>query len=331
MGTPDATPALLWRVSFVAPADQRDAFAAAVEDGASAVATFETQPGGPWQVSAIVPGRPDRAAIEARLAVMAAALGAAAPAVAIEPIAETDWLAATRTALPPLRIGRFFVHGAHLAPRGPVDIEIDAGLAFGSGAHESTRGCLIAIDRLARRMTPRHVLDLGCGSGILAIAAAKVWRARVIAADVDPRAVATARENADHNRVGDRIATVFSDGFRNPALARGAPYDLIVANILAGPLIALAPAVVRHLAPGGRVVLSGLIARQERAVLAAYRARGLRLACRIALGNWRTLVLRGMREMAAPPVRRRRPPSRRSAGAGSGRSPWCRRRPRFRA
>lgn len=304
MKTPDPAAASLWRVSFTAPADQRDAFAAAVEDGAAAVATFARDPGGPWEVSAIVTGRPDRATIEARLAVMAAALGADAPAVTIAPLPEADWLAATRAAAPPLRVGRFFIHGAHIAPCGPVDIEIDAGLAFGSGAHETTRGALIAIDRLARKEKPRRVLDLGCGSGILAIAAAKVWPARVLTADIDPRAVATARENAARNRVGDRIETVLSDGFRNPALARRAPYDLIVANILARPLIALAPAIARHLAPGGWTVLSGLIARQERAVLAAYRARGLRLARRIALGGWSTLALR------RPPRARSRPPRR---------------------
>ncbi len=297
MPSPREPAAASWRIVFEAPAEHCDAFAAAAagEDGGGAVSAFETAPGGPWRVGVLVASRPERAAVEARVAIMAAALGLAPPAIDIEPVPDTDWLAATRAAFPPLRVGRFFVHGAHIAPRGPIDIEIDAGPAFGSGEHATTRGCLLAIDALARRARPARVLDMGCGSGILAIAAAKVWRAETLAVDIDARAVATTRENARRNGVAARVRARRSDGFRDPEIARRAPYDLILANILARPLIALAPGIARRLAPGGAVVLSGLIARQERMVLAAYRARGLRLARRIAVSGWHTLLLKPSR------------------------------------
>ncbi len=291
MATSSGTAKTLWRVSLVAPAEHCDAFASAIADDGVAVSSFEIRPDGPWRVSALVDAPTDRAGLEARVAIMAAALGVAPPAVAVEPVADIDWLAATRAAFPPLRVGRFFVHGAHIAPRGPIDIEIDAGLAFGSGEHATTRGCLIAIDALARRARPARVLDMGCGSGILAIAAAKAWRAEALAVDIDAHAVATARANARHNGVSDRVRARRSDGFRDPAIARRAAFDLILANILARPLIALAPDIARRLAPGGTVVLSGLIARQERMVLAAYRPRGLALVRRIAVAGWHTLVL----------------------------------------
>ena len=288
-----------WRVSLVAPGEHCDAFADVIAEDGGAVSWFEVGPGGPWRVSALVAARPDRAELEARAAIMAAALGVEPPAVAVEPVPDTDWLAATRAAFPPLRVGRFFIHGAHIAPRGPIDIEIDAGLAFGSGEHATTRGCLIAIDALARRARPGRVLDMGCGSGILAIAAAKVWRAEALAVDIEERAIATARANARRNEVSNRVRTRRSDGFRDPAIARRAPYDLIVANILARPLIALAPDIARRLAPGGAVVLSGLIARQERMVLAAYRPRGLALVRRIDVAGWHTLVLERARAARA--------------------------------
>ena len=183
----------------------------------------------------------------------------------VAPVAATDWLARTAEGFPAQPIGRFWVHGSHIAtapPAGTVPILLDAGQAFGSGEHATTQGCLLALGRLAGRRRLRRVLDLGCGSGILAIAAAKLGAARVIAADNDPVAVAVARENATRNRVGHRIRCLTSEGYRNPLLSAFGPYDLILANILADPLCALARECARHLAPGGTAVLSGLLDRQ---------------------------------------------------------------------
>ena len=281
----------MWRVALSASGAQVAAFEAALADGAIAVSNFEA--GDDWTVEALTAAKPDAAALEARVMVAAAALGVAPPTLAIEAVPETDWLAATRAAFPPIRAGRYYVHGSHLPPAhgGAIDLEVDAGPAFGSGEHETTRGCLLALDRLARRHSVRRALDLGCGTGILALAIAKTWRADVVAADIDAVAVRTARENARLNGVAGLVRVTASDGMRAALLRTRAPYDLIAANILARPLIAFAPGLAARLAPGGVVVLSGLLARQERAVLAAYRARRLALIERIALAGWHTLVL----------------------------------------
>jgi ribosomal protein L11 methyltransferase len=212
----------------------------------------------------------------------------------VVPLAATDWLARTAESFPARPVGCFWVHGSHIegpAPAGTLPIRLDAGLAFGSGEHASTEGCLLALERLARRRKFRRVLDLGCGSGILAIAAARLWRARVIAADNDPVAVGVAQANAGRNGVGDRIRAVVSDGYGSPLVRAGGPYELIVANILADPLCGLARATARHLAQGGAVVLAGLLEWQAQRVIAAHRHAHLRLRYEITIGIWTTLVM----------------------------------------
>ena len=163
--------------------------------------------------------------------------------------------------------------------------------AFGSGRHESTQGCLLALDCLAHRRRIRRALDIGTGSGILAVAVARLWPARVLALDSDPVAVATARETARRNGVSNRAAVGLSEGFRKATAGRLGQADLIVANIRAKPIAAMAPAFARHLTPGGIALLSGILTTEERLVLAAFRARGLRLRRRIRLGAWITLTL----------------------------------------
>ena len=282
----------LWRVMLIVPKAHIAAFEAALDDAATALTSFEARGG--WRIEALVAGKPDVAALETRVMVAAAALGVAPPQIAIEPLPETDWVAAARAGFPAIRVGRYHVHGSHLPAlsAGVIDLEIDAGLAFGSGEHETTRGCLLALDALARR--PRRVaaaLDMGCGSGILALAIARTWGARVVAADVDAVAVRTARDNARRNRVGNRVSAVRSDGYRGATVRMRAPYDLVVANILARPLIRMAPGLARCLAPDGVAVLSGVLARQQRGVLAAHRAHGLALVRRVVVGDWPTLLL----------------------------------------
>jgi ribosomal protein L11 methyltransferase len=238
--------------------------------------------------------RPDRAEAAALLATAAAAAGVAAPAFEIEALPELDWVAESQRSLPPVRAGRFHIHGSHVTappPAASIPILIDANAAFGTGRHESTRGCLIALTGLAKRRGFRRPLDMGCGSGVLAIAMAKLWPVAVVAADNDATALRVARDNARINGVAARLRCVASDGYRSAALARRAPFDLIVANILAEPLAAMAGDLARHLAPGGVAVLSGLLAGQQRAVFAPHRGRGLRLESRILLGDWATLVL----------------------------------------
>jgi ribosomal protein L11 methyltransferase len=229
-----------------------------------------------------------------RALVKRAAGDAAARALTIAPLAETDWVAQSLRGLRPVRAGRFIVHGAHdraCVPSNAIGIEIEAALAFGTGHHGTTRGCLLALDDLAKRRRARHVLDLGTGSGVLAIAAAKRFRRRVIAGDIDPVAVEAARSNGRLNGAGPMTIFVRAAGTKARVIAAHAPYDLIFANILLGPLLRLAVPIRRLSAPRARVVLSGLLPRDANAVLAIYRAQGLVLERRITLDGWVTLLL----------------------------------------
>jgi ribosomal protein L11 methyltransferase len=211
-------------------------------------------------------------------------LGAAG--LTIEPLPDTDWVARSLEGLAPVRAGRFLVHGRHdtQLPPGGTRLEITAGTAFGTGHHATTRGCLIAADLWLKRRRPRRILDMGSGTGVLAIAAAKVSRAPTLAVDIDAEAVRVTRDNARLNGACDLVKAAL-------ALPRtGRRFDLIFANILAGPLVDLAGDLAPRLAPGGALVLSGLMVEQERQVAAAYRNRDLRLDRRLRLDNWSILV-----------------------------------------
>lgn len=205
------------------------------------------------------------------------------------------WLARTNASFPPQRVGRrFLVRGTHDAgpePAGLVVLTLDAGLAFGSGEHGSTRGCLRALEIVGRRR-PGRVLDVGTGSGILAMAAAKLLRRRVLATDIEPWSVRVARQNAAANGVARRVRAVLADGWRAPVVRGGAPYGLVFANILARPLCRMARDLSLHLAPGGQAILAGLLVNQVRMVLAAHRRQGLVLDRVLTEGQWATLVVR---------------------------------------
>lgn len=285
-----------WTVTVAVPEAALAAVEAALAPCCEAVASFEAAGGG-WRVTGYAAAEPDRAALGRRLALAAAAAGCALPAPALARLPATDWLAENRRSFRSVAAGRYRVvprddgdGGRESAGGGAIVIRLNAGPAFGSGSHETTRGCLIALDRLARRRVPRRILDLGTGSGILAIAAARTWPAPVIATDVDPVAAATARANARANGVSARIDARAGPGLR--PVARAGRFDLIVANIQARPLLALAPAIRDHATADAIVVLSGLLARQAPAVLAGYRMQGLTLADRVRLGDWATLILR---------------------------------------
>jgi ribosomal protein L11 methyltransferase len=218
--------------------------------------------------------------------------------VHVQLLPDTDWIKLSQEGLPPVRAGRFFVYGAHDAgtvPPGVIPIRIEAGMAFGTGHHETTSLCLAALSDLSKRRRYGNVLDLGCGTGLLAIGAAKLWRKRVVASDIDPTAVGITRENAAANGESTLIHAITADGLASPALAAKAPYDLIIANILASPLTQLAPSIAHSLSKGGALILSGLLTWQENLVLSFYRPFGLILRETRRDGPWTALVLEASR------------------------------------
>lgn len=274
--------------------DQAEALAEYLEDldpQPYGVGVFEIEDGSErWEVGSYFNEAPD----ETALAVLAMAHGAAPFAVSELP--ETDWVAHVRRELSPVVAGRFFVYGSHDAdavPENSIPLLIEAAMAFGTGHHGTTLGCLTALDRLERAgLRARNVADIGCGTAVLAMAAARLWPEPVIASDIDPVAVETAMANVVANGLEGRVRCVEAPGFGHPALAGAAPYDLIFANILKGPLLFLAPEMGANTAPQGHVILSGILHAQADEVIAAYAAQGFTLVSRDEHGDWTTLVLK---------------------------------------
>lgn len=257
----------------------------------TAASAFEEPGGVDWAVEIFFAAAPDEAQI--RALIEAATDAATASSAQFFEISQKDWVGASLAGLQPVRAGRFLVHGSHDRARvgvNDIGIEIEAALAFGTGHHGTTFGCLLALDRIAKRRRPREVIDVGAGTGVLAIAAARLLRRNVACGDIDPVAVTTARANALANRAGAFVRPVTAVGVRHAQL-RGR-YDLIFANILAKPLRLLAPQLAAVAAPDAELVLSGLLARDVAGVLAAYRAQGFALAQRRDIDGWATLLLR---------------------------------------
>lgn len=257
----------------------------------SAVAAFETDDG-LWHVEAYFAHQPDEANVRDLLRLV---IGVQADDVTFSAIGQKDWVKASLDGLKPVRAGRFLVHGSHdrhTVKTNDIAIEIDAALAFGTGHHGTTHGCLLALVEELNRRRPQHVLDVGTGTGILALAAARALRHTVIAGDIDPVAVSVARDNARLNGAGNHIRYYAAPGVRHALADRTRQFDLVFANILAKPLRQLAPAIARVLSGSGTLILSGLLSRDVPGVLSAYAAQGLRLKKRTDREGWATLVLR---------------------------------------
>ncbi|NML06899.1 50S ribosomal protein L11 methyltransferase [Sphingomonas sp. G-3-2-10] len=269
-------------------------------DPSPVLLTSETIPDDPasWQLEAYFDGKPNSGMIDAVHSLVPSSRGVKAQ---IEKLRDEDWVTMSQSGIEPVRAGRFYVHTANnkgKVPAGAKAFRIDAGLAFGTGTHETTAGCLMTLDALKRSGAQvRNLLDLGTGTGLLAFAAMHLWpRAHATASDIDPRSIEVTADNADINGVAlgggmGELALAAAPGMQHPLLIGRAPYDLIIANILAGPLIELAPHVAMALADRGTLIVAGLLKGQAEAVATAYRRQGLRLAGRIDNGDWPALRL----------------------------------------
>ena len=268
------------------------------DSGDCAASAFEIdEPGGQgqksWLVEAYFGDEPDHEVVEN----VVTAAGGAALAARVEyySLTQRDWVANSLAGLAPVRVGRFVIHGAHDRQKlrvNDIGIEIEAALAFGTGHHGTTRGCLTLLNSVLKRSRPHRILDIGCGTGVLAIAAARRLRMSVAASDIDPIAVDIARGNAALNGVGQYVRPLIARGVEQAELQAWSPYDLVFANILAGPLRKLAPSVARLVRPNGVVILSGLQMSDARGVLASWRAQRFELVERIGIEGWASLLLR---------------------------------------
>ncbi|RWF76135.1 MAG: 50S ribosomal protein L11 methyltransferase [Mesorhizobium sp.] len=269
------------------------AFEAAFEDEGLPIAILEIDEDRDiHEVSLYADGDVD--AVEARVREILAGLVLSRP-IAREPVPDIDWVTRSLEGLKPVRAGRFFVHGAHDRRKrhsGELAIEIEAGLAFGTGHHGTTAGCLEMLEQVVRRERPRNALDLGTGSAVLAIGVAKLAHIPVLATDIDPVAIKVAAANARLNHVKALVETVTARGFHHPIFAARGPFDLIVANILARPLMRLAPEMARHIALGGSIVLSGILDRQRDAVISAYVGQQIRHVRTLHREGWVTIHLK---------------------------------------
>lgn len=294
----------VWKASMMVSATAIHAFDAALSEclvGTGAVVSArETSGGGHWQCEIFggssadsIEGELDEGVLASAIAEAAAAAGIEIPGWGVEELPDTDWVAENQQSFRPFTVGPFYIHPSHRTeaiPANAISIMIDAGMAFGTGTHATTRGCLEAIARLDPARL-QNIVDLGTGSGILAIAMAKLWDRNVLAIDNDRDAVDVARDNAALNDVAQSVSVLPGEGLRSPDALSRQPFDLIVANILAGPLVELAPSIGAAAASQAIVILSGLLAEQQNQVVAAYAEQGFRVLDVLAEEDWRTLIL----------------------------------------
>ncbi len=294
MSSPDHGSPTTYRLHLVSPFDLTsklaDRLAQMDEIDPPAISTHETNDPLIWALDAYYQTRPDLNEIKSFLEASASPL----PAIDITKMEDEDWVALVQSGLSPIRAGRYFIYGSHDRGRAghrAGEIEIDAGQAFGTAHHGTTRGCLLALDHLFKSYSYSNVLDLGTGTGLLAIASARILGRSVVASDIDPISVRIAKENAALNMVGPLLMVIEADGLHHSALQKKAPYDLMIANILAQPLLQMAPDIKNAIQTRGHLILSGLLRTQSRTIEARYRGQGFTLVKRLPLDEWMTLIL----------------------------------------
>lgn len=284
-----------WQISLTATAGSFKAFELAIEPFCEGVSCFPVSDESIWQVTGFARTEPNKTDVTKAVEILAASVNIPVPVVKISPVEERDWETESFANFPPIRIGRYYIYGSHetdTPPHGFTALRLNAGPAFGTGRHASTMGALWALDDMARRYQFRRILDMGSGSGILSMAIARTWHTNVIASDIDPRAAKTCNENIHDNGLKTAIRPVCANGYQNRIITRQSPYDLIVSNILANPLCAMAGDLMRHLAPGGLAILGGFLTHDWRRVSMAHREWGLTFVRRYEIDDWQTLVMK---------------------------------------
>ena len=281
----------MWRITFTTNTRLAPACAEALEAFCPTVSWIDSDEDGLVEVEGICEEEPDQTTVMQSLTAVA---GSELPPVTIEPLPDTDWLTLSYQSFPPKSLGRFWIYGCHITeapPEGAWPLQIDAATAFGSGEHPTTAGCLHAIETLEKTHQFKNILDMGTGSGILAIAATRAWTGQITAIDIDPESIRVTRTHAEANGVESRIALQAGDGFAAPLSVQNAPYDLLLANILAGPLCEMAPAGAAQVQSGGFIVLAGLLATQAPMVIDAWAAQGCTVTTSETIGEWTILTL----------------------------------------
>ena len=291
-------PIFLWRVDFRVPKAHRKIFENLLEPYCLALSSFEDEKSREWKIEGLTSVEPDTIGITKKLEHLANKHGILTPTVIFDLVPPKNWLAENLMDFPPIQIGRYYIYGSHIKPTalgGMIQLELDSGSAFGSGEHATTEGCLRAMEHLARQFDFKKILDMGCGSGILAMAATKTWRNPVIASDIDDEAIRVTIGNVKKNGLKGLIRATCGMGYSSELVRNNAPYDLILCNILANPLVQMAGDLSRHLDSGTNrrqfVILSGLLERDGNRVIAAHRARGLHLYNKININGWIVLVM----------------------------------------
>lgn len=290
-------PASNWQISMIVPPDAMPYFERALDGDDVALLASEIETGkdkGNWKLEAVWQNKPDVPSLEAALAVAASVVKVDTPKYEIKELPPKNWLKENLISFKPVCVGRYYIYGSHIKeppPKTKLSLKIDAATAFGSGEHFTTKGCLMAMEDLSRVFTPRNVLDMGCGSGILGLAAALTFRVPVFATDIDPESVRVTLQNAQNNHLARYITAWVGNGYKPAEIRRHAPYDLVFSNILARPLTLMAKDLAANLAPSGYAVLSGLLNRQENWVLSAHRRVGLQLKKRYRMEGWSALIV----------------------------------------